>query len=161
MLFHCSKSSKKSCRAKSCASKDAWIVKKAQEMSKLCIFWYRGVKNRQNQFLITWKRMSIILLMHEQTLNDPWPNTTYPPHKYWMQHKDKQKRVPKCSSLVSTDKIFKKIIFSINGDGGKREWNPNFYGQSWPLPPPLSPMSTKTFPEFSLFGTQVIMMLLV
>lgn len=142
MLLHCSKSSKKSCRAKSCTSNRTWIVKKTQEMSKLCIFWCRGVKNTQNQFLITWKHMNIILLMHEQTLNDPWPNTTYLLHKYWMQHKDKQKRAPKCSNLVSMDRI-KFHFSSINSDGGKRKWNPNFYAQSWALPPHAPPMSTK------------------
>jgi hypothetical protein len=146
MLFHRSKSSKKSCSAKSCASKGAWIVKKAQEMSKLCIFWCWGVKNTQNQFLITWKCMSIILLMHEQTLNDPRLNTTCLLHKYWMQHKDKQKKAPKCSYLVSMNMIFFKYIFSINGDGGKREWNRNFYAQSWPLPSPPFTYVYQKFP---------------
>jgi hypothetical protein len=66
-----------------------------------------GQKHTQKNSLITWERMNTILLMHEQMLNDPWPNITYPHSQILDVHKDEQKRAQKCSSLVSTHKIKK------------------------------------------------------
>jgi hypothetical protein len=43
----------------------------------------------------------------------------YPLHKYWMHHKDEQKRAQKCSYLVSTNMIKKIYVFSINNDGAR------------------------------------------
>jgi hypothetical protein len=54
--------------------------------------------------------------------------------------------------------IIRKIN-SVNGDGGKREKNLNFYTRSWPPLLLLHPTSIKNFSTFSLFGTYVILML--
>jgi hypothetical protein len=76
--------------------------------------------------LITWECMSIILLMHEQTLNDPWPNITYPLHKYWMCIRT-NKKGHKNVHLWFQQTWLKKKVFPINGDWGKKEWNPNSF----------------------------------
>jgi len=158
MLLHCSKSS--SCRAKSYTSKGAWIIKKSSRNEQVIHIFVLGVKNTPKKSFITWECMSIILPMHEQTLNDPWPNITYPHHKYWMCIRT-NKKGHKNVHLWSQWTWFLKICFFNQLRRGKRERNPNFAAHSWaPQPPPMT-TSTKILCTFSLFGAHAIVMLLV
>ncbi len=121
MLLHCRKSS-------SCRAKGAWIDHKnrLKKWASYAYFNVGGSKTHPKKSLITWECMSIILLMHEQTLNDPWPNITYPLHKYWMCIRT-NKKGHKNVHLWFQQTWLKKKVFPINGDWGKKEWNPNSF----------------------------------
>jgi hypothetical protein len=146
MLLHCNKSSQKVVKLRVTHPR---CLKNEQVMHIIML----RIKNTQKNSLINWARMNIILFMHEQMFNDPWPNPTYLLHIYiGCNIRKNKKRHKNCSSLISMNMITRNF-FSINGDGSKREKNLDFYTCYWPLlflPPPTS---TKIFFTFSFFGT--------
>jgi len=69
-MFHCNKSWKKSCRAKSCTSKSAWIIKKLKKWANYAYFTVEGFKNTPKKFLDH-------LRTHEHHLAHAWANVQW------------------------------------------------------------------------------------